>query len=159
MEKVYYQETLVNGKLMYAYASRVSIEELEKRSTVSFITKNSYYLYFSEFKVEVEGFKLIRLPNEQSLLSFFPFSLMYGREADKLLGVISDYVRLLRSYGSKVLCFKKGCRKPARFYAVSRIGLEGGCWYACSEEHFSQKTTKGFPLTPKDYLLLSLKKD
>ncbi len=98
--------------------------------------------------VEVEFSKL---PDEQSFITFFPFDLLLGRKR-KIIMVIDEILRRLRGGSSLVTCFYKGCRKPALFYAEAPQGLEkGGCWYACSKEHFSPVTSKGIPVREEDY--------
>ncbi len=91
------------------------------------------------------------LPDEQSLLTLFPLDLLLGRSRHASRA-LDDLARKLREAKTNVLCFHPGCRQGARYKAVASVGLEGGCWLACSEEHLSPVTTMGFPLTDKDYV-------
>jgi hypothetical protein len=91
------------------------------------------------------------LPDEQSLLTMFPLDILLGR-ARHASRALDDLARRLREARTNVLCFEPGCRKRARYKAVASVGLEGGCWLACSGDHFSRKTTKGFDLREEDFV-------
>jgi hypothetical protein len=149
MEKVFRQELYINGSRVYIYVTKRRIEEL---SETVYVDDDGYFIYVSSSEMVPKGFKLVKLPSEQSLLSFFPLSLLYGKDAMKAMDIISSYAKIIRSRGTKVLCFHDGCKKPARFYAIAPGGLDGGCWFACSEEHFNEKTSKGIAINHQDYL-------
>ncbi|MFQ5837882.1 MAG: hypothetical protein ACE5HJ_03775 [Thermoplasmata archaeon] len=91
------------------------------------------------------------LPDEQSLLTFFPLDLLLGesRHASRALDQVT---RRLREARTRILCFHPGCRRKARYKGVASIGLEGGCWFACSREHFRPLTTRHLPLREEDYI-------
>ncbi len=93
---------------------------------------------------------LKELPDEQSLLTFFPLDLLLGRSRHASR-TLDEVTRGLREAGQTVLCFHPGCRQKAHYRATNPVGLEGGCWFACSREHFSRATTKGFSLRDEDY--------
>ncbi len=90
------------------------------------------------------------LPDEQSLLSFFPLDLLLGR-ARHVSRALDEAAWKLREARTNVLCFHEGCRQRARYIGLPPVGLEGGCWLACTPEHLSIRTTKGLPLNDEDY--------
>jgi hypothetical protein len=150
MGKIYIQEVLINGSKKYFYICKNKLDILEEESILSFTSREGFYIYVCN--KEIKNINYTKLPDEQSILSFFPFSLLYGSEGEKVLTLVSDYAKILRGYQSRVLCFHKDCKKRANYYVVSREGLDGGCWYACSKEHFNNKTSRGLRVNIEDYL-------
>ncbi len=94
--------------------------------------------------------RLKLLPDEQSLLTFFPLDLLLGRSRHASRA-LDEVTRRLREAKTNVLCFHPGCRRKAHYKALAHVGLEGGCWLACAPEHFSPVTTRGVPLGDEDY--------
>jgi len=150
MSKIYVQEATIRGKRIYIYLSNDQPLKLEGLS-ISFGGFQGYFIVVVDKLVVPDSGELVRLPSEQSLLSFYPLNLIYGLDAARAMDVVRQCLQILRAKDSRVLCFYKGCRKPAKYYALPKTGLRDGCWYACSPEHFSEKTTKGYPLNPNDY--------
>jgi|Deesub1362B_J571_1020462.scaffolds.fasta_scaffold00004_100 hypothetical protein len=151
MRKVFTQELLVNGSKVYLYVSKTPIEKFGNNGILQ---KAGYFVYISRSDEAFRNVKLVKLPSEQSLLSLFPLILLYGKEAIDAMDVISWGARILRLYATKVLCFYNNCRKPARYFAVLREGLDDGCWCACSKKHLSQETSKGKSLQSSDYITI-----
>jgi len=148
--KIYVQETIVNGRKKYIYVYYGDMD-LDVGGAGAALSMDGYRLVARDKYVEPEGVKIVRLPGEQSILSFYPLILLKGLHAGKVIDLINEYTRILRGKDSKVLCFYPGYRRPAKYYAVPKEGLMHGCWYACGPEHFSEKTTKGHPLSREDY--------
>lgn len=148
--KIYVQEVIINGGRKYIYVYKEDMD-LDIGSAEAGLSINGYRLVAGDKYVEPEGVRIVRLPGEQSILSFYPLILLKGLRARKVIDLINWYVRILRGKGSRVLCFYQGCRRPAKYYAVPKEGLARGCWYACGPGHFSEKTTMGYPLSREDY--------
>jgi len=152
LSRCYVRYAYVDDKKVALYAIPTDVELDGEYKAVD---KVDGYMYLirppdspPKFKKSV---RVITLPDENSLLSFFPFEYLLGHKL-KVVKVMDEVLRRLRGGSSYVTCFYKGCRKRALFYAESPLGLsEGGCWYACSKEHFSTTTSKGHQIRMEDY--------
>ena len=153
MDKVYTRYIYVNNKrvVIYAIPKKLKLEGeyniVEEDGDFNYVVQPpEKILHFREGEV-----KFVKLPDEQSLLTFFPFYFLLGKKR-RIVFAIDEIARRLRAGLSQVTCFYKGCRNKALFYVEAPQGLaEGGCWYACSREHFSPVTSKGVQVKEDDY--------
>ncbi|MFN3621848.1 MAG: hypothetical protein ACK4TI_03065 [Nitrososphaerales archaeon] len=151
MRRCYVRQAYIHEKKVAIYAVpedlEVSDEVVEKVCGYAFVIKPAD----TPPKFKANDVKIIKLPDENSLLTFFPFEYLLGDKV-KIVRVMDELLRKYRGGGSYVTCFYKGCRRRAVFYAESPLGLtKGGCWYACSKEHFSNLTSKGYPIKEEDF--------
>jgi len=152
MSRCYVRYVYINNKKVAIYAIPEDVELNGEYKTVDEVDGYTYLIKQIDsppkFKSSV---KIVKLPDENSLLSFFPFEYLLGRKL-KVVKTIDEILRRLRGGSSYVTCFYPGCRKRALFFAESPLGLSrGGCWYACSKEHFNTTTSKGYPIKIEDY--------
>lgn len=94
--------------------------------------------------------KFTALPDEQSIATLW----LWG-ERRRITTKMVELAQRLRAGLSPVKCFVKGCRKNAVLYAKPPSD-EGGSWYACSRDHVSKTSTKGWPLREEDYRLIGI---
>jgi hypothetical protein len=147
---LYVKKAYVGGEEceLYALEGSVSSDGGSRLTTTQFmlftsLTEAPEWIHQRKPKVKV-------LPDEQSLLTLFPLDVLLGR-ARHASRALDELARRLREARTNVLCFQPGCRKRATYKAIASVGLEGGCWLACSPEHFSVKSTKGLELRPEDF--------
>jgi hypothetical protein len=153
LNRCYVRYVYLNGKKVAVYAVPTDVGLDGEYKVVEKLDGYTYIVRAADqpLKFKTESVKITKLPDENSLFSFFPFEYLLGGRL-KVVKVMDEVLRRIRGGSSHVTCFYKGCRKKALFYAESPLGLsEGGCWYACSREHFSPVTSKGHPIKMEDY--------
>lgn len=154
MNRGYVREAYVGGKKYALYAVPAALD-LKDFKDVEQVDGFAVYAQPAEdsqkFEAAAAGVKFSKLPDEQSWMVFFPLNLLFGGRS-KIMDAMDEAARKLRGGISNVNCFYKGCRKQAEFYAEAPHGLAGGgCWYACSKEHFSSVTSKGVSINADSY--------
>lgn len=146
--KLYRREIMLKEKkyLLYAFPDflipRGETEPLYRSGGYSFILKPAEEPL--KFK-EPLSLRVVSLPDEHSIFTMFLFG-----EKRRIADEMVEIARRKRAARSRVKCFHPGCRKDALFYVDKPP--EEGCWFACSKEHMSDKTTQGFPAKETEYI-------
>ncbi len=148
---VYYRRVRAGGKTYGIYATK---GDTNGRLGLEVHEENGYRLFIREEQGPDQGVtegkvKVIPLPDEQAWSTFFPLDFFLLGRKRVVAHVMDRLTQRLRAGGSPVKCFSKGCRKQALFYVEAPNF--GGTWYACSEQHMSNVTAKGIPITRESY--------
>jgi len=129
MSSIYFRYVKVGEKNYIIYASKM---DLVKEIGEKIHEEEGYKFFLSEKEVKE---KAIKLPDEQSWSTFFPFYLLLGKKR-KILEIMDEITQRLRALNSPVKCFYKGCKNIGKLY------IRNESWQAYCANHYSSENKK-----------------
>ncbi|GBC75251.1 hypothetical protein HRbin06_00567 [archaeon HR06] len=129
MSSTYFRHVKIGEKNYIIYASKM---DLNKEIGEKIHEEEGYKFFLSEREIKENA---IKLPDEQSWSTFFPFYLFLG-EKRKILEIMDKILQRLRALNSPVKCFYKGCKNRGKLY------IKNESWEAYCTNHYLDESKK-----------------